>query len=433
MFKKKHINIITLGCSKNLVDSEKIMGQLDGSKFKVSHESEGPSDIVIINTCGFIKDAKVESIDTILQYVEAKKNGLVNEVIVTGCLSQRYKEELMKEIPEADAWFGVKEPSDLFRHLKQKYDPEKQSRLVTTPSHFAYLKIAEGCDRTCSFCAIPMIRGAFKSRTIESLVDEAHQLAEKGVKELLLIAQDLSYYGYDVEKRSMLADLLEKLIKVEGIEWIRLHYAYPKNFPDEVISIMAENPKICRYLDIPLQHISDPVLKSMRRNTDKKYTLDLIRRIRKNIPDVALRTTLLVGYPGETKAHFTELMDFVREIRFERLGVFAYSPEEGTRAFELKDSVSEKEKNRRVEEIMALQQEISHDLNNEKTGKIFRVIVDREEEEYFVGRTEYDSPEVDNEVYIEKTMQLKTGDFYNVMIKSASEFDLIGEVTSNGN
>jgi ribosomal protein S12 methylthiotransferase len=432
MSNKKHINIITLGCSKNLVDSEKIMGQLDGSKFKVSHESEGPSDIVIINTCGFIKDAKVESIDTILQYVEAKKNGLVKEVIVTGCLSQRYKEELMKEIPEADAWFGVKEPSDLFTHLKQKYDPVKQSRLVTTPSHFAYLKIAEGCDRTCSFCAIPLIRGAFKSRTIESLVDEAHQLAEKGVKELLLIAQDLSYYGYDVEKRSMLADLLKELVKVEGVEWIRLHYAYPKNFPDEVIRIMAKNPKICRYLDIPLQHISDPVLKSMRRNTDKNYTLDLIRRIRKSIPDVALRTTLLVGYPGETKAHFAELKDFVRETRFERLGVFAYSPEEGTRAYELKDSVSEKEKNRRMEEIMALQQEISYDLNQKKTGKLFRVIVDREEEDYFVGRTEYDSPEVDNEVYIEKTMHLKTGDFYNVMIKSASEFDLIGEIASKG-
>jgi ribosomal protein S12 methylthiotransferase len=432
MSNKKHINIITLGCSKNLVDSEKIMGQLDGSKFKVSHESEGPSDIVIINTCGFIKDAKVESIDTILQYVEAKKNGLVKEVIVTGCLSQRYKEELMKEIPEADAWFGVKEPSDLFTHLKQKYDPVKQSRLVTTPSHFAYLKIAEGCDRTCSFCAIPLIRGAFKSRTIESLVDEAHQLAEKGVKELLLIAQDLSYYGYDVEKRSMLADLLKELVKVEGVEWIRLHYAYPKNFPDEVIRIMAKNPKICRYLDIPLQHISDPVLKSMRRNTDKNYTLDLIHRIRKSIPDVALRTTLLVGYPGETKAHFAELKDFVRETRFERLGVFAYSPEEGTRAYELKDSVSEKEKNRRMEEIMALQQEISYDLNQKKTGKLFRVIVDREEEDYFVGRTEYDSPEVDNEVYIEKTMHLKTGDFYKVMIKSASEFDLIGEIASKG-
>jgi ribosomal protein S12 methylthiotransferase len=431
MSNKKHINIVTLGCSKNLVDSEKIMGQLDGSKFKVSHESDGPSDIVIINTCGFIKDAKVESIDTILQYVEAKKNGLVNEVIVTGCLSQRYKEELMKEIPEADAWFGVKEPSDLFAHLKQKYDPEKQSRFVTTPSHFAYLKIAEGCDRTCSFCAIPMIRGAFKSRLITSLVDEANHLADKGVKELLLIAQDLSYYGYDIEKRSMLADLLKELVKIERIEWIRLHYAYPKNFPDQVIRIMAENPKICRYLDIPLQHISDPVLKSMRRNTDKRYTLELIRRIRERIPDVALRTTLLVGYPGETKEQFKELLDFVRETRFERLGVFAYSPEEGTSAYVKKDSLNEREKNKRVDEIMTLQQEISYDLNQEKTGKTFRVIVDREEEEYFVGRTEYDSPEVDNEVYIQKTIHLNTGEFYNVLIKSASEFDLVGEVVSD--
>jgi ribosomal protein S12 methylthiotransferase len=428
MPEKKHINIITLGCSKNLVDSEKILGQLQHGNFKVSHDADGPADIVVINTCGFIHDAKTESIDTILQYTEAKKQGLVSEVIVTGCLSQRYKDELKKEIPEADAWFGVDDPQDMFAYLKQKYSPDTQERFVTTPSHFAYLKIAEGCDRTCSFCAIPLIRGKFKSRTIDSLVTEAKQLAAKGVKELLLIAQDLTYYGYDLEKRAMLPDLLRALIPVEGIKWIRLHYAYPKRFPSEVIDIMASEPKICRYLDIPLQHINDKILQSMRRNTTRTETLKLLKDFREKIPDVALRTTLLVGYPGETKKDFEELLEFVKSTRFDRLGVFTYSAEEGTRAYTLKDTVIQKEKERRVEAIMELQQTISLELNQEKLGKVFRVLIDRAEGDYFSGRTEYDSPEVDNEVLIPKSSKIKTGEIYDVKIISAGEFELYGEV-----
>ncbi len=428
MTSRKHVNIITLGCSKNLVDSEKIMGQLQHGPFRITHDADGPSDIVVINTCGFIGDAKEESIDTILQYTEAKKQGLVKEVIVTGCLSQRYKDALEKEIPEADAWFGVDNPSELFGYLRQKYSDSNQERMLTTPSHFAYLKIAEGCDRTCSFCAIPLIRGRFISRTTESLVAEAAQLASKGVKELLLIAQDLSYYGYDLEKRSMLADLLRELVKVEGIEWIRLHYAYPRNFPEEVIDLMAAEPKICRYLDIPLQHISDPILQSMRRNTDKATTLSLINTFRSKVPDVALRTTLLTGYPGETKENFEELLEFVKETRFERLGVFTYSPEEGTKAYDLQDTLSEEEKQHRADTLMEMQQAISLELNQEKIGQTFRVLIDREEEEYFVGRTEYDSPEVDNEVYVTKQEGIKTGDFCLVRITSAIDFDLFGDM-----
>lgn len=425
---KKHINIVTLGCSKNLVDSEKILGQLQNGRFSLSHDADGPADIVIINTCGFIKDAKEESIDTILQYTEAKKQGLIQEVIVTGCLSERYKEELRKEIPEADAWFGAGSPADLFAHLNEKYAEEKQTRLLTTPQHFAYLKVAEGCDRTCSFCAIPMIRGAFKSRTIESLVEEAQDLARQGVKELLLIAQDLSYYGYDIARKSLLADLLRELSKIEGIRWIRLHYAYPKNMPEEVIELMAQDRKICRYLDIPLQHISDPILKSMRRNADKASTVALLEKFRAAVPDLAVRTTMLVGYPGETLAHFNELMDYVRETRFERLGVFTYSPEEGTSAFDLGDPVSEKEKNRRMEVLMELQQGISFELNQEKIGKTFTVLIDREEEDYFVGRTEYDSPEVDNEVMVEKSPRIVIGEFVEVLITDAAEFELFGHL-----
>jgi ribosomal protein S12 methylthiotransferase len=441
----KHINIITLGCSKNLVDSEKIMGQLQNGAFKLSHDADGPSDIVIINTCGFIHDAKEESIDSILQYVEAKKNGLVQEVIVTGCLSQRYKDELKKEIPEADAWFGVKDSKEVFRYIHEKYSDvvitdnpilsinnlptdDSHERLISTPRHYAYLKIAEGCDRTCSFCAIPLIRGAFVSRTIESLMDEAQQLANKGVREILLIAQDLSYYGFDLEKRSMLADLLRQLITIEGISWIRLHYAYPRNFPLEVIELMASEDKICKYLDIPLQHINDSILKSMRRNTTRKETLDLIKQFKLRIPDVALRTTLLVGYPGETKEQFNELLSFVNETRFDRLGVFTYSPEEGTRAFALKDDVKEKDKQFRAAKIMAIQQEISLELNLQKVGKCFQVIIDKEENDYFVGRTEYDSPEVDNEVLVKKTSGIMPGEFYKVHIESASEFELFGYV-----
>jgi len=424
----KHINIVTLGCSKNLVDSEKMMGQLQHGPFRITHDAEGSSDIVIINTCGFINDAREESIDTILQYVEAKKQGQVKEVIVTGCLSQRYRDTLKQEIPEASIWFGVDDQKDLFSYLNHKYSETSQERVVTTPRHFAFLKIAEGCDRTCSFCAIPMIRGAFKSRTIESLVEEATHLATEGVKELLLIAQDLSYYGYDLEKRSLLPELLKSLVRIEGIEWIRLHYAYPNNFPEEVIEIMATEPKICRYIDMPLQHISDGVLKSMRRNSTGLEIRELIAKLRLAVPDIAIRTTFLVGYPGETKADFNELLDFVREARFERLGVFTYSPEEGTRAYQLKDSVSKKEKHRRAGELMEVQQSISLELNQDKIGKTFRVIIDREEENFFAGRTEYDSPEVDNEVLVDKKDGLKAGQFYRVAIYDATEFELFGKV-----
>lgn len=428
MAKKKHINIITLGCSKNLVDSEKIMGQLQYGPFHITHDADGPADVVVINTCGFIHDAKEESIDTILQYTNAKKKGLIGEVIVTGCLSQRYKDLLTDEIPEADAWFGVDNQEDLFSYLKQKYSDNINDRFLTTPSHYAYLKIAEGCDRTCSFCAIPMIRGKFKSKEITELVEEAEQLASKGVKELLLIAQDLTYYGYDMQKRSLLPRLLNALTPIEGIEWIRLHYAYPNNFSHEVIELMASEPKICRYLDIPLQHINDGILKSMRRNTSKHAIIKLLNEIREKIPDVALRTTLLVGYPGETHKEFQELLRFVEETRFERLGVFTYSAEEGTRAYSLKDTVSQKEKQRRAEAVMELQQGISLELNQEKVGKVFRVLIDREESEHFVARTEYDSPEVDNEVLISKSSQLKPGEFYDVKITSASEFEMYGDL-----
>lgn len=421
-----HINIITLGCSKNLVDSEKILGQLQQGPFTLSHDADGPADIVIINTCGFIHDAKEQSIETILQYTQAKKAGLVKEVIVMGCLAQRYKDDLKAEIPEADAWFGVNDTEGIFDYLKTRYNAENHERIITTPAHFAYLKIAEGCDRTCSFCAIPLIRGKYKSRSIQSLVAEAKALAEKGVKEILLIAQDLSYYGYDLQKKPMLAELLKELVKIEGIEWIRLHYIYPKSFPMEVLDIMAAEPKICRYLDIPLQHISDPILKGMRRNTTKDEIVGFLNEIRRKLPDVALRTTFLVGFPGETPQHFKELKRFIEEMAFDRLGVFVYSPEEGTRAYEIKDSVMAKTKQNRLEKIMELQSGISLEKNQNKIGKVFKVLIDREEAEYFIGRTQYDSPEVDTEVLITKSPGLKIGEFVNVEITGAWEYDLLG-------
>lgn len=432
MARKKSLNVITLGCSKNLVDSERILGQLPAGKYTLSHDASGPADIVIINTCGFIKDAKEESIDTILEYVEAKKQGLVEEVLVTGCLSERYKEALEKEIPEVDAWFGAREPDDLFEYLSQPYSCHSGKRFLTTPSHYAYLKIAEGCDRTCSFCAIPMIRGSFRSRTIGSLVEEAQTLAAKGVKELLLVAQDLSYYGYDLQRKPLLAPLLRELSRVEGIEWIRLHYAYPQKFPEEVIPLMASDPKICRYLDIPLQHINDKILKDMRRGHDKLSTLQLLEKFRKQIPGVALRTTLMVGFPGETREEFQELLDFVKLARFERLGVFTYSPEEGTTGYSLGDPVPEKEKQRRADLLMEVQAEISGALNEEKIGKTFRVLIDRAEGDYFIGRTEFDSPEVDNEVLVEKSEEIIIGNFVNVKIHSATDFELFGALVSQG-
>lgn len=426
--KKKSVNIVTLGCSKNLVDSEKILGQLDNERFDLFHDLDKPTDVVIINTCGFINDAKQESIDTILQFVEAKKHGDIENVIVCGCLSQRYKEELAKEIEYVDAWFGVEENEGLFKFLNQDYEDSSVIRKVTTPSHYAYLKISEGCDRFCSFCAIPFIRGPYKSLPIESLVNEATLLAEKGVKELLLVAQDLNLYGLDLYGEMKLGNLLNELSKIKGIEWIRLHYAYPHNFPDDVVSIMANNPKVCKYLDIPIQHINSNILSSMKRGHGRKETTELVDNLRKQIPDISIRTTLLVGYPGETKEMFEELLDFVKEYKFERLGVFTYSPEEGTTAFSLKDSIPEKTKQLRADKLMKVQQEISLELNHLKIGKIFNVLVDREEEQYFVGRTEYDSPEIDNEVLIKKNKKLIIGNFYDVKITDAAEFELFGEI-----
>jgi len=425
--KKRTLNLVTLGCSKNLVDSERILGQLPSSRFKITHEASGPSDIVIINTCGFIKDAKQESIDTILEYVEAKKQGLVKEVLVTGCLSQRYKSELAKEIPEADGWFGAREPFELFEYLSLKFDPYSERRFTTTPAHFAYLKIAEGCDRTCSFCAIPLIRGTYRSRTPGSLVEEARKLAANGVKELILIAQDLTYYGLDLGKKPLLAPLLEDLSEVAGIEWIRLHYAYPRNFPEDVIRVMAANRKICRYIDLPLQHINDGILKAMRRGHDRASTLQLLEKFRQMVPGIALRTTLMVGFPGETREIFEELLDFVRLVQFDRLGVFTYSPEEGTSAWALGDPIYEEEKQSRANELMDIQAEISGSKNDEKIGKTFKVIIDEKEGNYYIGRTEYDSPEVDNEVLVEIEPGIETGNFVPVTIHSATEFELFGK------
>jgi ribosomal protein S12 methylthiotransferase len=417
-----------MGCPKNLVDSEKILGQLNPQKFDLFHDSEKPADIVIINTCGFINDAKEESIETILHNVEAKKQGFVKKVIVTGCLSQRYHEELIKEIPEVDAWFGSDDASKLFEFIKQDYNQDLDNRFVTTPSHYAYLKISEGCDRFCAFCAIPLIRGVYHSFPIEKLVKEAKLLADKGVKELLLVAQDLNYYGYDLENKHLLAPLLEELSKIDGIEWIRLHYAYPQNFPEDVINIMANNPKVCKYIDIPLQHISDRILKEMRRGHGKKEILELLNNFRNKIPDISIRTTMMVGFPGETEVEYNELLEFIKEAKFERLGVFTYSPEEGTTAYSLKDNISEKVKRERADKLMDIQQSISFDNNTSKIGKVFKVLIDREEAEHFVGRTEFDSPEIDNEVLINKATSIKVGEFVNVKITDAAEFELFGEI-----
>ncbi len=429
MNKKQKVNIITLGCSKNLVDSEVLMGQLEQA-YEVTHDSDDPSDVVVINTCGFIHDAKEESVDTILRAVEQKKLGEIQKVIVCGCLSQRYKADLKEEIDEVDGFFGVHELPDILKELRVDYKKELiGERKVTTPRHFAYLKISEGCNRTCSFCAIPLIRGRHKSKTKEDILAEVRSLAAKGVKELLLIAQELTYYGVDIYHSRELPDLLQKISEVEGIEWIRLHYAYPNGFPEELLHVMAENPKICNYVDIPLQHISDKILKSMKRHITADQTHDLIRKIRAIVPGVVLRTTLIVGYPGETDEEFEELMDFVKEVRFDRLGVFQYSHEEHTGAYLLKDDVPEDVKQDRADRIMMLQQEISNELNKEKEGRIFRVIIDRIEGEHYVGRTEYDSPEVDNEVLIpvgDNTLTI--GEFCQARITRSDFFDLYAEV-----
>lgn len=422
--KKNRINVVTLGCSKNVYDSEVLMGQLQANDKDVVHEGEG--NIVVINTCGFIDNAKEQSVNTILEFVEKKQEGSVDKVFVTGCLSERYKPDLQKEIPDVDQYFGTTELPGLLSALEADYKHELiGERLTTTPKNYAYLKIAEGCDRPCSFCAIPLMRGGHKSTPIENLVIEAEKLAANGVKELILIAQDLTYYGLDLYKKRNLAELLENLVKVEGIEWIRLHYAFPTGFPMDVLDVMNREPKVCNYLDIPLQHINDDLLKSMRRGTTHEKTTNLLKKFRATVPEMAIRTTLIVGYPGETEANFQELKEWVQEMRFERLGCFTYSHEENTHAFNLVDDVPQDVKQERANEIMEIQSQISWELNQQKIGKIFNVIIDRKEGNYFIGRTEADSPDVDNEVLIDATtVYLKTGDFYEVEITDAADFDL---------
>ncbi|AMA48466.1 30S ribosomal protein S12 methylthiotransferase RimO [Flavobacterium covae] len=425
--KKNKINVITLGCSKNVYDSEVLMGQLKASGKEVAHEQEG--NIVVINTCGFINNAKEESVNTILEYVDKKEQGLIDKIFVTGCLSERYRPDLENEIPDVDQYFGTTDLPLLLKALGADYKHELLGeRLTTTPKNYAFLKIAEGCDRPCSFCAIPIMRGKHVSQSIEKLVKEAENLAKDGVKELILIAQDLTYYGLDLYKKRNLAELLENLAKVEGIEWIRLHYAFPTGFPMDVLELMKREPKICNYLDIPLQHISDRILKSMRRGTTYEKTTQLIHDFRKLVPNMTIRTTLIVGYPGETEEDFQILKNWVEEMRFERLGCFAYSHEENTTAFELEDDVPDEVKQARANEIMEIQAQISWELNQEKIGKTFKCIIDRKEGPYFVGRTEFDSPDVDNEVLIDASkFYLKTGEFATITIIDASEFDLYGE------
>ncbi|MGB5648361.1 MAG: 30S ribosomal protein S12 methylthiotransferase RimO [Muriicola sp.] len=424
--KKNRINVVTLGCSKNVYDSEVLMGQLRANDKEVVHEEDG--NIVVINTCGFIANAKEESVNTILEYVQQKEAGIVDKVFVTGCLSERYKPDLEKEIPNVDAYFGTSDLPNLLKALEADYKHELLGdRLTTTPKNYAYLKIAEGCDRPCSFCAIPLMRGKHRSKPIEELVAESQKLAAKGVKELILIAQDLTYYGLDLYKKRNLAELLKALVKVEGIEWIRLHYAFPTGFPMDVLEVMKQEPKICNYIDIPLQHIADPILKSMRRGTTKQKTTQLLEDFRKAVPEMTIRTTLIVGYPGETEEDFQTLKNWVKEMRFERLGCFTYSHEENTHAYALEDNVPEQVKQQRANEIMELQSQISWELNQQKIGKTFRCIIDRKEGNYFVGRTEFDSPDVDNEVLIDASKYyLKQGDFTTVTITEAADFDLYG-------
>jgi ribosomal protein S12 methylthiotransferase len=429
---KNKVNIITLGCSKNLVDSEEIFTQLKANQFDVTHESKkDDASIVIINTCGFIDNAKQESIDTILRYADAKSDGLIDKLYVTGCLSHRYKDDLEKEIPIVDAFFGTNELPRLLKTLKADYKHELiGERLITTPAHFAYLKISEGCDRPCSFCAIPLMRGGHISRPVEELVTQAKNLVKKGTKEIILIAQDLTYYGLDSHRKRMLADLLKNLSDVEGLEWLRLQYAYPSGFPLEILDVMQERENICKYLDMPLQHGSNNILKLMRRGITREKTEELITNIRSKVPDIALRTTLIAGHPGETEDDFEEMYQFVEKMRFDRLGIFQYSHEEQTHSYTMADDVPTEIKQERADAIMELQQEISKELNEAKTGKTFKVLFDRKEGGYFIGRTQYDSPEVDNEVLVkaDKNIYLRQGDFANIRITDTAEFDLYGEI-----
>ena len=428
--RKNKVNVVTLGCSKNIFDSEVMMSQLKANNFEVEHESkQEDAEIVIINTCGFIDNAKQESIDTILTYADAKTDGRVDKVYVTGCLSERYKDELEAEIPNVDAFFGTRELPRLLKTLKADYKKELiGERLITTPNHYAYFKIAEGCDRPCSFCAIPLMRGKHVSTPMDELVFNAQQLAAQGVKELILIAQDLTYYGLDLYGKRNLAELLNRLADVEGIEWIRLHYAFPSGFPMDVLKVMKERENICNYIDIPLQHISDSMLKSMRRGTTMAKTNELLQQFREEVPNMAIRTTLIAGYPGETEEDFAQLEEWVQKTRFDRLGIFTYSHEENTHAFNLNDDVPEDIKQERANRIMDIQSEISFQLNQERIGKTYKTLFDRTEGDYFVGRTEFDSPEVDNEVLIPKSQFVRLGDFAKVKILRAEHFDLFGEL-----
>lgn len=428
--KTNKVNLITLGCSKNQVDSEVLLTQLRGNGINAVHESNSDdAQVIVINTCGFIDNAKQESIDTILRYVDAKNEGLIEKVYVTGCLSQRYHEELKKEIPEVDGWFGTRDLSRMLKVFKADYKKELVGeRILANPAHYAYLKISEGCDRPCSFCAIPLMRGKHISRPMEELVAEAKNLAAQGARELLIIAQDSTYYGLDLYKKRNLSELLNKLSDVEGIEWIRLHYAFPTGFPVDVLDIMNSKSNICNYLDIPLQHGSDHVLQLMRRGTTRSKTEALLKEIRERVNNIAIRTTFIVGHPGETEKDFEELLDFIHESRFERAGVFTYSHEEQTHAYTLKDDVSPEEKQNRADRLMAVQEKISLEHNQKKIGQTLKVLVDRKDGDQFIGRTEFDSPEVDNEVIIYSDEYLRIGDFHKVNITDASEFDLSGHV-----
>ena len=427
-FNKNKINVVTLGCSKNLYDSEVLISQLKANNKNVVHEGDG--NIVVINTCGFIDNAKQQSIDTILEYSDKKNQGKIDKLYVTGCLSERYKDDLEKEIPDVDKYFGTTDLPHLLKHLRADYKSELiGERFLSTPKNYAYLKISEGCDRKCSFCAIPLMRGKHKSRSMEDIVHEAKKMASQGVKELILIAQELTYYGLDLYKERSISKLLQKLCDLEGIEWVRLHYAYPSGFPNELIDTIKNEEKICNYLDIPLQHISDEILKSMRRGSTKLKTNNLITNLREQIPEISIRTTLIVGYPGETKTHFKELCDWVKEMKFERLGCFKYSHEENTHAYNLVDDVTEDEKQRRLEKIMSIQKEISRELNQKKIGNEIICLIDRFESGYYIGRSEYDSPDVDNNILIKSdNIHLRIGEFYNVIIDDASDYDLFGSI-----
>jgi ribosomal protein S12 methylthiotransferase len=430
----QRINVVTMGCSKNLVDSEVLLSQLERGKYEVYHDSDETGfDAVVVNTCGFILDAKQESIDMILDYVEAKKRGDIGKLYVMGCLSERYQKELEQEIPEVDRYFGKFDLKAMVDELKVTFHPEYiYERKITTPSHYAYLKISEGCNRSCAFCAIPMMTGRHHSRTIESLEKEARYLAKKGVREILLIGQELSYYGIDLHGKNLLPELIDRISAIEGIEWIRLHYLYPSRFPYEILPVMRENPKVCKYIDMPLQHIANPVLKKMRRRVTREETEALIKRIKEEVPGVILRTTMLVGFPGETDADHEELKQFIREVKFERLGVFAYSHEEGTYASKkYVDDVPDEVKQARADEIMEIQQQISADLNRQKTGQTFQVLIDRKEGDYYVGRTGSDSPEVDGEVFVSSPSPLNVGAFYQVKITGTEDYDLFGTVESS--